>query len=92
MVLISLTCITIILAGLKAASSIIVPFLLAIFIAVIVSSVALYIQKLGIPKFLSFVIVMLIFFGIFAVLGNAVVNAISDFSSQLPEFQLKFKI
>ena len=46
MSLISVACVMIILAGLKAAQAIVVPFLLAIFITVLVSPLVLYVQKI----------------------------------------------
>ncbi len=46
MSLMSVACVIIILAGLKAAQAIVVPFLLAIFITVLVSPLVLYVQKI----------------------------------------------
>ena len=90
MVLISVACVIIILAGLKAASSVVVPFLLAIFIAATVSPLVLYIQKMGLPRSISFVIVTAIFVGILAFFGDIVFNAMRGFTAQLPELQAKF--
>ena len=64
MVLISVACVIIILAGLKVASSVVVPFLLAIFIAATVSPLVLYIQKFGIPRLIAFCVVTAFFVGI----------------------------
>ncbi|MSN95935.1 AI-2E family transporter [Campylobacter sp. FMV-PI01] len=90
--LICLACIVIIFAGLKAASGIFVPFLLAIFIAIIISPLIDYLEKLKIPRVASFFIVIFCFFGILGVLGNITFNAIYDFTAELPEFQKKFKV
>lgn len=92
MILFSLAAIVVIMSGLKAASSVVVPFLLAIFIAVVASPIVGYIQKIGIPRILSFIIVTVCFFGILAVLGDIVFYAVTGFTSQLPEFQSKFKL
>ena len=49
----------VIVAGMKAAESIIVPFLLAIFISIIASPPFSWLQKKGIPKVPSIIIVLL---------------------------------
>lgn len=90
--ILSLACVVVILAGLKAAASVIVPFLLAIFIAVIVSPAVLYIQKLGFGRIFSFLIVSVCVFAVLAFFGDIVFKAISGFSSQLPEFYTKFRV
>lgn len=90
MVLISVACVIIILAGLKAAASVVVPFLLAIFIAVLISPLVLYIQKFGVPRFISFIIVTAMILGILGFFGDIAFNAVKEFSAQLPELQAKF--
>ncbi len=90
MVLISVACVIIILAGLKAASSVVVPFLLAIFIAATVSPLVLYIQKFGIPRLIAFCVVTAFFVGILIFFGDIVFNAVKGFTAQLPELQSKF--
>lgn len=90
MVLISVACVIIILAGLKAASGVVVPFLLAIFIAAIISPLVLYIQKFGIPRLIAFCVVTAFFVGILGFFGDIVFNAVKGFTAQLPELQAKF--
>ena len=90
MSLISAACVVIILAGLKAAGAIIVPFLLAIFITVLISPLMLSIQKLRVGRFFSFLIVVFAFVCIVAFLGDIVFGAVREFSAQLPELGAKF--
>ncbi|CZE46086.1 AI-2E family transporter [Campylobacter geochelonis] len=91
-VFISLASIIIILAGLKAASGVIVPFLLAVFLAVIVSPLIDILEKIKIPRIISFVLVTICFLGILSILGYITINAMADFTAQLPEFQRNFKL
>ena len=90
MSLISAACVVIILAGLKAAGAIIVPFLLAIFITVLISPLMLSIQKLRVGRFFSFLIVVFAFVCIIGFLGDIVFGAVREFSAQLPELGAKF--
>lgn len=90
-ILISLASIIIILAGLKTAAGIVVPFLLAVFIAIVISPAVLYLEKLKIPKIFSFLIVSIFFIGVLGVLGAVVYDAVSEFATQLPDIQNKIK-
>ena len=48
----------IVVAGMKAASSILVPFFLAVFIAVICSPPMFWMQRKAVPKILALVFIM----------------------------------
>ncbi|PSM53275.1 putative autoinducer 2 (AI-2E family) transporter [Campylobacter blaseri] len=91
-ILISLAAIVIILAGLKAASGIVVPFLLAVFIAIIVSPLMDMLEKIKIPRSISFLLVSIGFFWLLTILGNITFGTMYDFMAQLPEFQRKFSV
>lgn len=87
--LLSFASIVVILAGLKSASSIVVPFLLAVFIAITISPAVVFVQKLKIPRVFSFIIVSVFVLGTLIYFGNIVISAISSFSHDLPSFQAK---
>jgi len=82
----------IIAAGLQAAESLIVPFLLAAFIAIICSPPLIFLKNKGCPTWLALVIVIL---GI-AVIGSlfAVVigTSINDFTERIPHYQERLQI
>ena len=48
----------IVVAGMKAASSILVPFFLAVFIAVICTPPLFWLQRKGVPKVLALVLIL----------------------------------
>lgn len=89
--LLSLACIIVILAGLKAANAVVVPFLLATFIAIIISPIIDMLEKVKIPRVISFVLVTICFIVILAIIGNVAVSTMLDFLAQLPEFLKRFE-
>ena len=58
--ILTLAALVIVIAGLKTAASIIVPFLLALFIVVIFLPFANFLQKKGVPRWLALTLVILL--------------------------------
>ena len=85
--LIILASFTIIVAGMQAAKSIMVPFLLALFISIIASPPYFWLQKKGIPKAISLIIVMLTFLLVAAFIGIIIGTSINDFTLRLPFYE-----
>ena len=79
----------IIVAGMKAAESIIVPFLLALFIAIIASPPYFWLQGKGLPKALSMLIVIFAFLFVISIIGLLIGTSINDFTSKLPLYETK---
>ena len=85
--LISVACFVIIVAGMRAASSILVPFLLAVFISIICTPLLFWMQRKGIPNGLA---VLSILIGIIAaglLLTAFVGTSLNGFSKALPVYQ-----
>ena len=59
-VLIVLACLVVVMAGIKSASTIMVPFFLSIFIAIACSPIIHWTGRFGVPKWLSITLVILI--------------------------------
>lgn len=78
---------TIIVAGMKAASDLIVPFLLAAFIAIICAPAVNWLKSRGLPMWLALAVVVsaVALFG--ALIVSILGTSISSFSKQLPEYQ-----
>ena len=85
------TCIVVILGGLKLASDVIMPFLLALFIAVLVSPLINILQRARVPKIVAFLCVTCMFFGVLGVIANVIFEAIKSFSSDFPNLQNEVK-
>ena len=79
----------VIIAGMKAAAPLLVPFLLAVFIAVISFPLMSKLQQSGLPKGLSLAVVILLVilvgFGLTVLVGSSV----TDFSRSIPQYQEK---
>jgi AI-2 transport protein TqsA len=79
----------IVVAGMKAASSILVPFFLAVFIAVICAPPFFWLQRKGVPKLaaLALILVAILIAGLlFAAL---IVPSLNDFLISLPDYQAR---
>ncbi len=87
--IIYLAAIVIILAGMKAAAPLIVPFLLAIFITVIAAPLMIWLQNYKIPAAISVFIVIgvFIFLGIF--IGSLISDSIAQFYQNMPIYSEK---
>ena len=79
----------IIIAGMKQAASLLVPFLLSIFIAVISFPLMSRLQQSGFSKGLSLTVVMLLVVSIGIGLTVLVGSSLTDFSRSLPDYQQK---
>ena len=82
----------IVVAGMKAAESLLVPFLLSIFISVICAPPLAWLTKRGVPLALAMlsIIAFIVVFG-FAI-GAIVSTSINDFSQDLPTYQAKLGV
>jgi len=79
----------IVLAGIKAASVIVVPFLLALFIAIICQPVIFWFQAKGLPRFLATAMVFVVILVFFTGLAGLVVQSANEFTVKMPEYRDK---
>ncbi len=77
----------IVIAGLKYAAPLLVPFLLSVFIAVISFPLMSTLQQKGLPKGLSLTLVMLLVVSVGIGLTFLIGSSITDFTRSLPEYQ-----
>jgi len=82
---------TVIVAGMKAAESIIVPFLLAAFLAIITSPPFIWLQRKGVPKGLALLLIIIAFLAALFLIGVLIGTSVNDFTSNLPFYQEKLK-
>ena len=81
--------IVIIIAGMKQAAPLLVPFLLSVFIAVLSLPALNALEKRGLGQGMSLLLVMLAVLVIGALLAMLVGSSIDDFSAAMPEYQLR---
>lgn len=77
----------IVVAGMKAASSIVVPLLMALFVAVITTPVFLALQRRKVPSWLALLILICGLLLIVLGLVGVVSNSVTDFTRNLPQYQ-----
>ena len=82
-------CCIIVIAGMKSAEPILVPFLLSLFIAVICTPPLLWLQKKGMPNGLALltIITLVIIWSLF--IGIIVGSSVGEFRQDLPEYQAR---
>ncbi len=82
--------VVVIIAGLKAASSLFVPFLLAGFIGLLCAPFLFWLRDRGVPNLIALLIVLMGLFGIGAVFGGLMSTSINEFTALLPSYQERF--
>lgn len=85
--ILALAGIVIILAGIKAASTIAVPFLLATFIAIICNPLVNRLSKGFIPRGVAILLVLIFIAILGLMLAGVVGQSLSSFSAELPEYE-----
>ena len=74
----------VIVAGMRVASSLLVPFLLAIFISVLCSPPLVYLQNRKVPNGIAILIIMLVIVSVGGILGTIFTSSLSAFAADIP--------
>ena len=77
----------IIVAGMQAAHTIIVPVLLSVFIAIISSPALFWLESKKVPKFMAFLIVGAMVLLMLSLVGMVISSSVNNFMAKLPEYQ-----
>lgn len=88
--LVALAAVVVIVAGMKAASSLFVPFLLAGFIGLLCAPALFWLRDHGLPTPIALIVVLLGLFGIGALFGGLMSTSINEFTRLLPSYQQRF--
>lgn len=86
-ILLTLACLVVVIAGLKSAGSVLLPFLLSILLAVLAMPVVRWLQGLRVPGPAAVGLTVLGLVGLFAGFGVIVGTSVQDFTKQLPKHQ-----
>lgn len=89
--MLSIAAFIIIVAGIKAAEAIMVPFLLSVFIAVLCAPFLIFLQNKKIPTGIAIFIIIFIMIVSGFLLSGFVGSSLHAFSDQLPEYQLRLE-
>jgi len=85
--MIMMACFVVVVAGMRAAAGILVPFLLAVFIAIIFTPPMFWLQKKGIPNWLAITLIMAAILMLSILFIAFVGNSVTDFSNALPGYE-----
>lgn len=77
----------VVLAGVKSASVLVVPILLALFIAIICYPLIEWFHRIGMPRFLALLPVVLVISIIVFLLTGLVVQSANEFMQKIPEYR-----
>lgn len=85
---VSMASIVIILAGVKSAAEIVVPFLLALFIAIICSPMIKLMTERKVPLWLAITLLFGLFIALFFFLAGLINSAVHEFSASIPQYKI----
>ncbi len=83
--------VVVVLAGVKMASVIIVPFLLALFMATILSPFFLWLKKIGLGEVFALIIIVLFLLLIISLMVTLIGSSVQDFSQNVPLYEIKLR-
>ncbi len=89
--LIHIAAFVVIVAGIMSAKALILPFLLAAFLAIICAPPLYWLRTRGVPPFVSIIILVLVLVIIEMVIAGLIGSSLTDFSKNLPLYQERLK-
>ena len=90
-VVITIAAFVVVVAGMQASKAILVPFLLAVFIAIISAPPMFWMQQKGFPRWLGLLIVIFGILSVGLVVAGLVGTSIRDFSQDIPVYESKLE-
>lgn len=89
--LLGLAAFVVVVAGMRVAQPLLVPFLLSLFIAVICSPPLLWLKARGMPSGLAVIVVIAMIVAMGVLLGVVVGGSLTAFKNDLPEYQARLQ-
>jgi AI-2 transport protein TqsA len=90
-VMLILASFVIVVAGMKAAESIVVPFLLSLFISIIALPPYIWLQQKKVPRGIALVLIILVFLSFIFLIGVLIGTSVNDFLTKLPVYEQKLQ-
>jgi len=87
--LVSLAAAMVVIAGLRAAQSLVVPFMLSLFLAIIAAPAVNWLQRRRVPAGLAVVLVVILMLGVLTVVGVVLGGSVNRFVAAVPQYQTK---
>lgn len=90
-VMLTMAAFVVIVAGMKSATTILVPFLLAAFIAIMSAAPMFWLQGKRVPQGLALVIVLVVIVAILTLVVALIGTSVAGFTQDLPSYQQKIR-
>ena len=85
--MLSIAAFVIIVAGMRAAQDLLVPFLLSVFIAVLTFPLLTWLRSRGVPSWVAILLVVSLILGIGTGIGALIGTSLNDFTNSIPAYQ-----
>lgn len=82
--------VVVVLAGLKASQTLIIPFLLSLFLAIICAPTVSWLTRRKVPVAAAVLIVVIVLLGVFSGFGAIVGSSVNDFAAFASQYQARF--
>jgi predicted PurR-regulated permease PerM len=82
----------IVVSGLKMASSMVVPFLLAVFIAMIVSPLLAWLKQRRVPGSIAILLIISLILSVGLILGAVIGSSVESFRQDIPAYSAKLAV
>ena len=89
--MVAIAAFVVVIAGMRAATTIVVPFLLAAFIAIISAPPMFWLHRKGLPVWLSLMIVIVAVVMVGLLISGLVGSSVKVFSKELPVYEAKLR-
>lgn len=89
-VLVTIASFFVVVAGMQAAASIMLPIVVAFFLAIIGTALVRLMQRYKVPKFIAITFVTLLFISVLVVLCLLLISSVDQFSAAMPKYQERF--
>jgi predicted PurR-regulated permease PerM len=83
--------VVVLIAGLKAAADLVVPFLLAMFVTIIAAPPMRWLERHGVPKILALLLVLSVVVMAALALGGIIAVSMDTFTENLPAYQARLR-
>lgn len=87
--LVSLAAAVILIAGLRAAQALVVPFMLALFLAIIVAPGVKWLQRRRVPAAVAVLLVVVVLLAVLTVVGVILGGTVNRFVAAVPQYQAR---
>ena len=81
----------VLIAGMRAGHTILVPFLLSMFLAIICAGPMMWLESKRVPSGLALLLVMLGVLGVGSAIGAMIGTSVHDFSRALPRYEVRLQ-